>query len=175
MTMIWTWLDLLITAFSKLCPHQIIKQDQPTPQILPLLLKMEPILLPLPLRMVLATDLNMVVKVKEDKEVKDKDKETEIMEPIPKNLAQKVLAKIMLVKTLVKDKDKDKVKVKDRDKDKDKDRDRVRTKANKDIIKVKIKVGNKVQDKDKMHLLDLWQTDSIQPIRLKVNSRMVNW
>jgi hypothetical protein len=126
---------------------------------------MAAILLLLP-RMALATDPNKVG-------AKDKDKERENMEPIPKNLAPEVSAKIMLVKTLVKDrakaKAKDKAKVKDKVKVKvrgDKDKDSDRTKANnKDKIKV--------QDKAKMHLLDLWQTGSILPIRLKVNSRTV--
>jgi len=120
---------------------------------------MAAILLLLP-RMALATDPNKVG-------AKDKDKERENMEPIPKNLAPEVSAKIMLVKTLVKErakaKAKDKAKVKDKVKDKvkvrgDKDKDSDRTKAN---------------NKDKMHLLDLWQTGSILPIRLKVNSRTV--
>lgn len=124
---------------------------------------MAAILLLLP-RMALATDPNKVG-------AKDKDKERENMEPIPKNLAPEVSAKIMLVKTLVKErakaKAKDKAKVKDKVKVRgDKDKDSDRTKANnKDKIKV--------QDKAKMHLLDLWQTGSILPIRLRVNSRTV--
>lgn len=128
---------------------------------------MAAILLLLP-RMALATDPNKVG-------AKDKDKERENMEPIPKNLAPEVSAKIMLVKTLVKERAK--AKAKDKAKDKVKDKVKVKVRGDKDKDSDRTKANNKdkikVQDKAKMHLLDLWQTGSILPIRLRVNSRTV--
>ena len=84
MMMTWTWSDLQITADSNLYPLKI-QQGLPIPLILPLLLKMALILLLLP-KMVQETDLNKVVKVKEDKE----DKDNKIMGQTLEDLDQEV-------------------------------------------------------------------------------------
>ena len=106
---------------------------------------MAAILLLLP-RMALATDPNKVG-------AKDKDKERENMEPIPKNLAPEVSAKIMLVKIKVKTK--------------------VRTRA---LTKALIQAKTKVKSKGKMRQPDLKRIDLIlttrQLVYLKVAKKL---